>query len=597
MTLKRTFDFAEYALVNYPRNDALTVKRNGRWEKFSSDELVKNANYFSYGLLELGFKKNDKIATVSNNRPEWNFADVGMSQIGVVHVPIYPTISEVEYEHILNHCEAKIIIVSSQERYNYIKPVADKIKKVEKIYSFDKLKNVPSYEKIIELGKKNESRYKSELVKIKASIHEDDLCSLIYTSGTTGLSKGVMMTHKNFVSNVLGTRVVIPKGSDSVISFLPLNHVFERMLNYLFMYSGLSINYAENMTVLVDNIKEIKPHLFATVPRVLEKIYDKIYSKGTELTGIKKKLFFWAVELGHQYDPSKNQSALFKTKLAIANKLIFTKWREALGGKVIAIVSGGAALQPRLAKVFGAAGIPILEGYGLTETAPVISVNRIDDIRPGTVGEILEGVEVKIAGDGEILFKGPNLMKGYYRDPKKTAEVINKEGFFHTGDMGRLDGKNLKITGRKKELFKLSTGKYIAPQQIENTFKESTFIEQLMVVGEGEKYCSAIISPSFEFLHDWASEHKIHFKDNLELIKNQKVIEKFQQEADKLNKTLDKVMKIKKFALVCEEWTPDTGELSPTLKLKRNVIEKKYKVKIKYIYGHTENEGNVGKFD
>ncbi len=595
MTLKRTFDFAEYALQNFPKDDALTVKRNGKWERFSSDDLVNNANYFSCGLVELGFKKDDKIATVSNNRPEWNFVDIGMSQIGVVHVPIYPTVSEAEYEHILKHSETKIVIVSSEDRYNYIKPIVDKIKNIEKIYSFDKIKGVTCFDEIIELGKKNIDRDKDKLIEIKNSIKEDDLCSIIYTSGTTGLSKGVMMTHKNFVSNVLASQVAVPSETKIAISFLPLNHVFERMLNYLFMYMGISINYAENIEVLVDNIKEIRPHIFASVPRVLEKIYDKIYAKGINLTGIKKKLFFQAIELGQKYDPSKKQSLLFDIKLAMANKLIFTKWRDALGGRIITIVSGGAALQPRLARVFAAAGIPILEGYGLTETAPVISVNRLNNIRPGTVGEILEGVEVKIAKDGEILFKGPNLMKGYYRDEKKTKEVINKDGFFHTGDMGRLDGKNLKITGRKKELFKLSTGKYIAPELIENTFKESIFIEQLMIVGDGEKFCAAIICPNFEFLHSWASEHKIHFKDNLELITNNKVIKRFEQEIEIFNKTFDKTMKIKKFELVCEEWTPESEELSPTLKLKRRIINKKYNVKIKHIYGHTKEKGHLKK--
>ncbi len=595
MTLKRTFDFAEYALQNFPKDDALTVKRTGKWERFSSDDLVNNANYFSCGLVELGFKKDDKIATVSNNRPEWNFVDIGMSQIGVVHVPIYPTVSEAEYEHILKHSETKIVIVSSEDRYNYIKPIVDKIKNIEKIYSFDKIKGVTCFDEIIELGKKNIDRDKDKLIEIKNSIKEDDLCSIIYTSGTTGLSKGVMMTHKNFVSNVLASQVAVPSETKIAISFLPLNHVFERMLNYLFMYMGISINYAENIEVLVDNIKEIRPHIFASVPRVLEKIYDKIYAKGINLTGIKKKLFFQAIELGQKYDPSKKQSLLFDIKLAMANKLIFTKWRDALGGRIITIVSGGAALQPRLARVFAAAGIPILEGYGLTETAPVISVNRLNNIRPGTVGEILEGVEVKIAKDGEILFKGPNLMKGYYRDEKKTKEVINKDGFFHTGDMGRLDGKNLKITGRKKELFKLSTGKYIAPELIENTFKESIFIEQLMIVGDGEKFCAAIICPNFEFLHSWASEHKIHFKDNLELITNNKVIKRFEQEIEIFNKTFDKTMKIKKFELVCEEWTPESEELSPTLKLKRRIINKKYNVKIKHIYGHTKEKGHLKK--
>ncbi len=591
--LKRTFDFLEYALQNSPLDDALAVKRNGRWEKFSTDEFKRNADYVSYGLLALGIKKGDKIATVTNNRPEWNFMDMGMSQIGAVHVPIYPTIGEPEYEHILNHSESRLIIVHNKERYDIIKPVVDKAEKLEKMYTFDAVEGAPNYTEIIELGKKNEAKYKDELAKISAAVQEDDLCSIIYTSGTTGLSKGVMMTHKNFVSNVIYSRPAVPENARMAISFLPLNHVFERMLNYLFLYLGIKIYYAESTDKLIENIQEIKPHIFAAVPRVLEKVYDKILMAGMDLSGVKKAIFFWALKLANQYDPTRDQGFIYNKKLAIADKLIFSKWRAVLGGNIIAIVSGGAALQPRLSKVFAAAKIPVLEGYGLSETAPVIAVNRLDNIQPGTVGEILEEAQVKIADDGEILYKGPNLMPGYYNDEMKTSEAIDEDGWFHTGDMGELNGKILKITGRKKELFKLSTGKYVAPQLIENKFKESPFIGQMMVLGFGEKFCAALFCPAFEYLHDWASMHDIHFKSNVDLIKNPKVIERFQEEVDKYNEPLDKHMQIKKFALVCEEWTPETGELSPTLKLKRNIINKKYETRIKYIYGHTDDEGYV----
>ena len=595
MEIKRTFDFLDNAIKKYQLDDFLAVKRNGKWDKVSTKEFAENSNNFSYGLLEMGFKKGDKIATVSNNRPEWNFVDTGIAQIGAVHVPIYPTVSTIEYEHILNHSESKILIVSSKERYDYIEKVAKDSKTVEKVYSFDKIEGVANYTEIIELGKKNASKY--NLDEIKKTVDEDDLCSIIYTSGTTGLSKGVMMTHKNFVSNVLASSVVMPKDSKIAISFLPLNHVFERMLNYMYQYCGVKIYYAESIEALVDNIAEINPHIFASVPRVLEKIYDKIYSKGLDLTGIKRKLFFWALELAQEYSPDKNQGFIYYKKLALANTLIFSKWRAVLGGKIKAIVSGGAALQPRLSRVFNAAKIPLLEGYGLTETAPVISVNRLDDIRPGTVGKLLDNVEVKIGESDEILFRGPNLMKGYYNDPKKTAEAIDKDGWFHTGDTGKLEGRILSITGRIKELFKLSTGKYISPQLVENKFKESAFIEQILVVGDGEKFCSAIVSPSFEFLHGWAAEQKIHYRNNLELIKNEKVIARYQREVDRLNKPLDKVMKIKKFKLVCEEWTPETGELSPTLKLKRRIVTKKYNVMLDYIYGYSKLEGHVKSFD
>ncbi len=587
MEIKRNFDLIASAYITKPLDISLSVKRGGKWDKFSTKEFIENSNLISYGLMELGLKKGDKIATVSNNRPEWNFLDIGMSQLGIAHIPIYPTVGPGEYTHILGHSEARFLIISTKERYDMIKPIVEGVDSIEKIFTFDKIDGVANYDEIIELGKKNIDKYKDELEKIKATIDENDLCSIIYTSGTTGLSKGVMMTHKNFVSNVKDTVEVIPKGTKTVLSFLPLNHVFERMLNYLYQFTSLEIYYAESTDTVVENMNDIKPDLFASVPRVIEKIYDKIYNKGMQLTGIKKNLFFWALDLAHKYDPTINQGAIYNAKLAIADKLIFTKWRDALGGNVKFIVSGGAALQPRLSRIFSAAKIQVMEGYGLTETAPVISVNRYNEIKPGTVGQILNSAEVKIADDKEILFKGPNLMPGYYKDPEKTAEVIDKDGWFHTGDLGELNGKILRITGRKKELFKLSTGKYVAPQLVENKFKESPFIEQLMIVGEGEKYCAAIICPVFEYLHNWSSIHKISFKDNLELVKSPKVIARVQQEIDKYNKGFDKAMQIKKFSLTCQEWNPETGELSPTLKVKRNVLIKKYKEKLDFLYKYS----------
>jgi long-chain acyl-CoA synthetase len=594
MKITRNFDFVANVLKTKPREDALCVSRNGTWDKFSTQEFKQNADYVSSALLELGLNKGEKIASVSNNRPEWNFLDIGMAQLGLVHVPIYPTVGEEEYEHILAHSEARLLILHSQERYDVIKDVAAAAKNIEKIYAFDEINGITPFDELLKLGKENLEKNKEKIEERKAEVHEDDPCSIIYTSGTTGLSKGVTLSHKNFVSNVLYSAVAVPEGSDTAISFLPLNHVFERMLNYLYISLGMGVYYVESKDTIVRDIQDIKPHIFASVPRVLERVYDSIYSKGMELSGIKKSLFFWALELGKKYIPNKNQGFFYNLKLGIASKLIFSKWRAALGGNIKAIVSGGAALQPRLATIFTAAGIPVLEGYGLTETSPVISVNRIDDIRPGTVGKLIEKSEVKIADDGEILFKGPNLMLGYYRNPEKTAEVIDAEGWFHTGDIGELDGDILKITDRKKELFKLSTGKYIAPQLVENKFKESPFIEQIMVVGEGEKFCAAIICPRFEYLHNWASDQKIHFRDNLELITSQPVIDRVQREVDKYNRRLDEVMQVKKFALSCQEWTPETGELSPTLKLKRNVLKKMYKTKLDHLYGYTEKEGHVG---
>ncbi len=595
MEIKRTFDFLDNALENFPKEDAFSVKRNGKWDKYSTQYIKEKADLFSLGLIELGFKKGDKIATVSNNRPEWNIVDFGMEQIGVVHVPIYPTIGEVEYKHVLSHSDARILIVSSKERYDFINPIAKETPNIEKIYSFDKIDGVPSFEEIIKLGEKNKDKHSETLKKMRDAVEENDLSSIIYTSGTTGLSKGVMMTHKNFVSNVIDSSVAVPKDAELGISFLPLNHVFERMINYLYVYLGISVYYAESMETLVENIQEVKPHLFAAVPRIFEKLYDKIYSTGLSLKGIKKAIFFWALKVGEKYDETKDMGAFYRFKLKIANKLVFVKWREVLGNNLKVVVSGGAALQPRLARVFGAAQIPVLEGYGLSETAPVIAVNRQGEVRAGTVGKLLDTAEVKIADDGEILFKGPNLMPGYYKDPEKTKEAIDKDGWFHTGDTGELDGRILKITGRTKEIFKLSTGKYVAPELVENKMKESPFIEQIMVVGESEKYTAAIVCPAFQHLHGWAAIHNIDFKNNIELITNEKVIKKYEQEIERLNTQLDKAMKIKKFSLVCEEWTPESGELSPTLKLKRKILVKKYKTKLDFLYGYTDDEGFVNK--
>jgi len=590
MEIKRTFDFLDHVLENYPKEDTYAVKRHGKWEKFSAVEVKQKADLVSCALIEMGFKKGDKIATVSNNRPEWNILDFGMEQIGVIHVPVYPTISEKEYEHILSHSESRIVFVSSKERYDFIKPIVEKIKSFDRIYTFDHLDNTQSFEDILKLGEQVKDKHKDKLKEMRDAIGENDLSSIIYTSGTTGLSKGVMITHKNFVSNVNDSRVAIPKGTELSVSFLPINHVFERMLNYLFFSSGVRIYYAESMETIINDIKEVKPDIFAAVPRIFERVYDTIYGKGLALKGIKKFIFFWALRLGQKYDPTIKQSFIYNKKLKLANKLVFVKWREALGGNIKAVVSGGAALQPRLAKVFGAAGILVLEGYGLTETSPVIAVNREDNMQPGTVGQILDTAEVKIAEDGEILFKGPNLMPGYYKDPAKTKEVIDSEGWFHTGDTGQLNGKILKITGRKKEIFKLSTGKYVAPELIENKMKESPFIEQLMTVGEGEKYTAAIICPSFDYLRNWAALHSIVYSGHEDLIQNEQVIAKYTKVINKYNEDLEPEMKVKKFALTCKEWTPDTGELSPTLKLKRNVISERYKEKIQSLFTHQKTD-------
>jgi long-chain acyl-CoA synthetase len=596
MDVTRTFDLIQWTHEKYPRPDMYCGKQDNNWIKYSSEDALNNINWVSYGLLSMGFKKGDKIATITGNKPEWNFADMGLAQAGMIHVPIYPTIGTDEYAFILNHSDVKAIIVGNKSIYNKVSPIADKLKGLVAIFSFDEVEGVRSFSEIIEEGKKNKEKYINELEEIKAGIKPEDLVTIIYTSGTTGDSKGVMLNHINLISNVIETSKAHHLGYGSrAISFLPLCHVLERMLNYHYQYKGISVYYVENMGTVGEVVKDVKPHIFATVPRLLEKIYDNIIGKGKSLSWVKRKIFFWAVNLGLKFR-LKGNSAFYKFRLKIARKLIFSKWREALGNEIVVIVSGGAALQSRLERIFWAAGIPVIQGYGLTETSPVISVNplRIDEIKFETVGPVLQDVKVKIAEDGEILSKGPNLMMGYYKAPELTAEVIDSEGYFHTGDIGILeDNKFLRITDRKKEIFKLSAGKYIAPQPIENRLKESFFIEQAMVIGENEKFASAIISPNFSYLHDWCSLHKIQFRDNAELVEIPEVIDRFSREVREISSTLGEHEQIKRFRLVTEEWSPQSGELSPTLKLKRNLLAVHYKDLIADIYSRGYTDVNV----
>ena len=601
MKITRTFDLLErYKELYHDKTDALAGKKNGEWIKYSTKDYIQSANLISCGLLSLGFKKGDKIATISNNRPEWNFVDLGMAQIGVIHVPVYPTIGPEEYEYILNHSQVKAVIFSSQIIWNKIKTIVEKQESIEKIYSFNQIEGISSWEEIINEGKKSEDKFRNRVNEIKAAIDKHDLVTLIYTSGTTGNPKGVMLSHNNLVTNFKSTSKAHGLGHQHrTLSFLPLCHVYERMMNYHFQYKGISIYYAENLGTITTDIKDVKPHIFNTVPRLLEKVYDGIIGKGKNLPYIKKQIFFWAVNLGLKYKLNKKNRPLYNPKLKIARKLIFDKWKEALGGEDMLIVSGGAALQERLAKIFWAAGMPVLEGYGLTETSPVIAVNHYTPLncKFGTVGPVLENVEVKIADDGEILCKGPNIMLGYYKEPELTKEAIDNDGYFHTGDIGMLDDEGyLTITDRKKEMFKTSGGKYIAPQVIENKLKESFFIEQLMVIGENEKFASALISPNFKFLHDWCSIHKVQYRDNKELVQLPEVIARYQKEINKYNQELGETEKINRFRLVCEEWSPQTGELSPTQKLKRNVVFEKYKDIIAEIYQHDKKQSKKNIF-
>jgi len=593
--ITRTFDLLAYAEEHYVRDVALAVKRNNQWETFSTADYRQNVDAFSLGLLALGFAKGDKIATISNNRPEWNFIDFGMSQLGCVHVGIYPTISDSDYLHILAHSDSKIIIVSSEEIYNKIKPLYDQTANLKEIYTIDPVAGVKNWEEIKALGIEKEKELRPLLEKARNSVNPEDLLTLIYTSGTTGLSKGVMLTHRNVVSNFLLAHqfVTYLKPGDRALSFLPLSHVLERVGNYLWQSIGLTIYYAENIETIGKNMAEIKANTFITVPRVFEKVYDKIINKGRELTGIKKGIFFWAVKVGDRFDPNpRNRSFIYNLKLAIANKLIFSKWRKALGGELKGVISGGAALQPRLARIFWAAKIYVQEGFGLTEMSPIVSATNsfYPQVKFGSTGIVPEGIEVKIAEDGEILCRGENLMKGYYKEPELTAEAIDKDGWFHTGDIGNLDeNRMLTITDRKKEIFKLSGGKYVAPQVVENKLKESQFIDQLIVLGENERFTSALIVPDFIFLHNWCAIHKVKFHDNVDLVRHPKVMERYARELEKYNHEFDKVAQIKVFRLICESWTPESGDLSPTQKLKRKPIMAKYKHLIEEIY-RTENQ-------
>ena len=586
----RTFDVLSNAEAKYNHDVALAAKRDGKWATFSTKEYRENADLFSLGLLALGFEHGDKIAIVTNNRPEWNFLDIGLSQIGCVQVTVYPTISETEYRHILSHSDSKILIVATQELYDKLKLVYDDTENLTEIYTIDEVKGVKNWSEIKELGKSKEVDLRPVMEKRRDAVKPDDLCTLIYTSGTTGLSKGVMLSHNNIVSNfkLASDFVEYLNPGDRALSFLPLSHILERTGNYLWQYIGLNLYYAESIETIGDDMRDIKVNTFITVPRVFEKVYDKIVNKGRDLKGAKKNLFFWALEVADKFDPNpKNRSAFYNFKLSIANKLIFSKWREALGGELKGVIAGGAALQPRLARVFWAANIFVQEGYGLTETSPLVSANNVYHpyVRFGWVGYVPKSIQVKIADDGEILVKGANVMKGYYKAPEKTDLVIDKEGWFHTGDIGEIDeGRMLRITDRKKEIFKLSGGKYVAPQQVENIFKESMFIEQLMVIGENEKHTAALIVPDFTFLENWCNIHHIKISGIDDMISNTKVIERYGREVEKFNKGIDKVMQIKKFKLVSDSWTPESGLLSPTQKLKRKVVLKKYKKLVDEIY-------------
>lgn len=589
--ITRLFDFPYYQKEIYNNiPDALVTKCDGTWIKTSTDEYIEKANAISRALLKMGINVNDKIAVISSsNRTEWNILDIGVLQVGAQNVPIYPTISENDYEYILNHSGAIYCFVSDAEVYRKVSLIKDKVANLKEVFSFNEIENCKNWSELLSLGSDDSNQ--NEVENRKSAIVTTDLATIIYTSGTTGKPKGVMLSHQNIVSNILdsASRIPFKAGESRALSFLPVCHIFERMILYLYQFYGVSIYFGESLEKIGDNIKEVKPTVITAVPRLIEKVYDKIYAKGNELTGLKQKLFLWAVNLGLNYKPYNENGFWYELQLKLARKLVFSKWKEGLGGNLELMVSGSAALQPRLARIFAAAEIPVIEGYGLTETSPVIAVNEIKNngFKIGTVGKVIENVEVKIAEDGEILCKGPNVMMGYFKDEKLTNEVII-DGYFHTGDIGVFDENGfLKITDRKKEIFKTSGGKYIAPQLLENAFKQSLFIEQIMVIGDGEKMPGAFIQPSFDYIKDWAKSKHINIgSTNQDIACNSEVIKQIQCEIDELNKKFGNWEQVKRFELTPDVWSIDAGHLTPTMKLKRKVILEKYKLLFEKIYQH-----------
>ena len=578
--ISRLFDFAYHQLETYNIPDALVTKQNGEWKKTSTQEYVNQANTISRALLRMGIQKNDKIAIISsNNRTEWHIMDVGILQTGAQNVPIYPTISENDYEYILNHSEAIYCFISDDEVLKKVNLIKHNVPNLKEVFSFNEITGCKNWKEVLNLGEDTSNQ--NDVEERKNNVKPQELATIIYTSGTTGKPKGVMLSHNNIVSNVLDSAIRIPfeAGKSRALSFLPICHIYERMVTYIYQYFGCSIYFGESIEKISDNIKEVQPTVMTGVPRLIEKVYDKIIAKGGELTGIKRKLFFWAVELGLKYEPYGVNGFWYELQLKVARKIIFSKWKAGLGGKLDLIVNGSAALQPRLARIFAAAEIPVMEGYGLSETSPVISVNdqRNGGFKVGTTGRIIDNVEVKIAADGEILCKGPNVMMGYFKDEAQTKEVI-VDGYFHTGDIGEVDANGfLKITDRKKEMFKTSGGKYIAPQLLENTMKQSRFIEQIMVIGDGQKMPAAFIQPSFDFIKEWAKLHSLEIgTTNEEIISNPKVIERIQLEVDTLNEKFGNWEKIKRFELTPDLWTIPAGHLTPTMKLKRKIVMEKY---------------------
>lgn len=587
MEITRVFDILNLYLSTYKKEDILCGKVNKQWKKYSSNELIEFTNNVSYGLLALGLKQGDKVAIISNNRPEWVFADYGCQQTHTVTVPIFPTISNNDLKFILNHAEVKAVFISDKNIYAKLAAIQNEIPNVKHVVSFDKLVGLMHFDEFIELGKKNAQP--QQLEDIKAKVKPEDLLTILYTSGTTGTPKGVMLSHLNLIENVKACQDFAPFQTWwKALSFLPLNHVYERMLITLYLFKGISVYFAEGFETIGDNLKEVQPQIFVSVPRLIERVYEKITAAGEKLDGFKRKLFDWSIRLAEQYEVNGKNGFFYELKRKIADILIYKKWRAAVGGKLVCLASGGAALNPKLERIFLCANLTVLQGYGLTETCVVVSVNRFgkDNIRIGTVGPLINGVQVKIAEeDGEILIKGPSVMMGYYKNPEATAEAIDKDGWFHSGDVGQfVENKFLKITDRKKEIFKTSAGKYIAPLAIENKLKECRFIEQCMVVGEGQKYASAILVPNFGNFKEYCNSNSIEWKSNFEMASHADLKRLVNEHIKQVNSSLAPYEQLKRCEILANEWSIEGGELTPKLSLKRKVIKEKYKEAIDKIF-------------
>ena len=586
MEVTRVFDILPHYAIHFQRDDALNGKENGAWRHYSINQYIATVNNISYGLLQLGIKRGDKIASISSGRPEWNFLDMAIIQIGAIHVPIYPTISENDYKYILHHADVKMVFVSGWDILRKIENIIAEIPNLkDNVYTFRNLRGYRHLNEVIALGSANPSP--QYLNDIKDRISPDDVMTIIYTSGTTGTMKGVQLTHRNIISNFKAICPIVPVHAQTrVLSYLPLCHVYERMMIYAWQYLGIPIYYAESLGTIVNNINEVHPTIFTTVPRLLEKVYDKVIATGRKLPKAKKKIFFWADEVASRYEFGE-QSRKYRRQLKYARKLVLHKWKEALGGNIEVIVSGGAAIQPRLARIFWAAEMPVLEGYGLTETSPVIAVSNFfeNGLKFGTVGPVLPGIEAKIAEDGEILTRGHCVTKGYYKADDLTKEAIDEEGWFHTGDIGHFEPEGqLRITGRKKEMFKTAFGKYVVPTLIEGKLCEDPLIDNAMVIGENKKFAAALIVPNFSDLRSWCARHDIAYTTNEEMIKHTEVLKKFKRVVDKYNAQLGETEQVKKFALIDYEWGISTGELTATLKLKRNFITQKFSEKIESLF-------------